>query len=158
MFIIVLIVWNVVNSYMYMYPVHFLWFPYLLIILQNLLRCHYFFFYKFGTEQKKLHFLPFGIFIDNLKFNLQGGSCRQNGSFVKGHAANHCLCYRMQTVLYPSTKMQSFSSQWIHFLFDATVDVTEIISETTTKQILAKLLCITCFIKIYTMFLLAFRI
>ena len=102
-----------------------------------------FFLYKFGTEQKKLHFLPFGIFIDNLKFNLhvQVGSCKQNGSFVKGHAANHCLCYRMQTVLYPSTKMQSFSSQRIHFLFDATVDVTEIIRETTTKQILAKLLC-----------------
>ena len=116
-----------------------------------------FLWYKFGTEQKKLHFLPFGILIDNLKFNLQVGSCKQNGSFVKGHAANHHLCYRMQTVLHLSTKMQSFSSQWINFLFDATVDVTEIIRE-TTKQILTKLLCITCFIKIYTMFLLAFRI
>ena len=103
------------------------------------MRCHYFF--DINLEQnKKLHFLPFGIFIDNLKLNLQVGSCKQNGSFVKGHAANHCLCYRMQTVLYLSTKMQSFSSQRIHFLFDTTLDVTEIITETTTKQILAKLL------------------
>ena len=79
------------------------------------MRCHYFF--DINLEQnKKLHFLPFGIFIDNLKFNLQFGSCKQNGSFVKCHAANHRLCYRMQTVLISLNKnaklfftMNSFS-------------------------------------------------
>ena len=123
------------------------------------MRCHFFF--DINLEQNKkntfptLWYLYWQLEIQFTGWKLQ---TKSTGSFVKGHAANHFFCYRMQTVLYPSTKMQSFSSQWIHFLFDATVDVTEIIRETTTKQILAKLLCITCFIKIYTMFLLSFRI
>ena len=71
------------------------------------------------------------------KTSVERSQSRTGNSIVRGilQVSVKISAVECKTVLHPSTKRQSISSQRIHFLFDAnTVDVTEI-REMTTKQI-----------------------